>query len=82
MIKEISIPRSAATKNLYLSLSFALIALAMSMFNIPMWLICLFIGIAGGFLLLCISCILDIQEFMMHQNQKIIELLIKEKKHD
>lgn len=82
MMTEISIPKSAATRNLCLSLSFAAIALLLSLFNASMWLICPFAGIAGGFLVSCISCILDVQEFKMHQNQKIIELLMKEKKND
>ena len=77
---EVEIPKSAATKNLCLSLSFATIAFLLSLFNVSMWLICPFIGIATGFLTSCISCILDIQEFRMHQNQKLIELL-KEKKN-
>jgi len=77
MKMEISIPKSAATKNLIVCAWISTIALVLAIFNVPMYVILPIAGIAGGFLFSAIACILDIQEFKMKQNQRIIELLEK-----
>ena len=70
------VPQSAATKNLILCACSCLFAIFLSILTAPIWIVLPIFGIACGFLLGMISCILDIQEFTMQQNQKIIELLI------
>ena len=73
------IPPSAATKNLLLCGCSCIFAIFLAILNAPIWIILPIFGIACGFLMSMISCILDIQEFTMQQNQKIIELLTKQK---
>ena len=77
MKTEIGIPKSAASRNLILCAWISAIALVLALFNVPMYVIVSIAGIAGGFLFSAIACILDIQEFKMKQNQRIIELLEK-----
>lgn len=77
MKTEIGIPKSAATKNLILCAWISAIALVLATINAPIYVILPIAGIAGGFLFAAIACVLDIQEFKMKQNQKIIELLEK-----
>ena len=72
---EIIIPKSAATKNLLLCAMFSAVALTLAMFNVPIWLVIPAGGIAGGFLFSAVTCILDVQEFTMKQQQEIINLL-------
>ena len=74
---DVSIPGSAASRNLRFSLLFLAIGLVLFMCHSPTWLLVPVFGLAGGFLLMMITCILDIQEFKMKQNQKIIQLLAK-----
>ena len=72
---DVSIPGSAASRNLRFGLLFLAIGLVLFICHVPSWIFTSVFGIAGGFLLSMIMCILDIQEFKMKQNQKIIELL-------
>ena len=81
MKTEISIPKSAASRNLMLCLIMLSITGLLGLFNLPMWLVVPAGGIALGFLLAAVYCVLDIQEFTMKQNQKIIELLMNGEKH-
>lgn len=81
MKNSYDIPKSAATKNLFRFMLIITIALVLITINAPRWLIWPTTGIAFGFLLACIACIFDIQEYVMKQNQQIIELL-KRKKND
>ena len=74
---EVSIPTSAATRNFKISLWGLTIGLLMVLFGLPSWSFALVFAVSGAFLLLMVMCILDIQEFKMKQNQKIIELLSK-----
>ena len=74
---EIIIPKSAATKNLMLCALCSAVALTLALFNVPIWLVIPAGGIAGGFLLSAIACILDIQEFSMKQQQEVINELKK-----
>lgn len=79
MKTEESIPESAASRNLKLSITALTVAVVLATCKLPIWLILLFSGISGGFLLFAVYCVLDIQEFKMKQNQKIIELLMENK---
>ena len=79
MKEKNKIPPSAATKNLLLCGCSCIVAGCLAILNVPIWIILPIFGIACGFLMSTISCILDIQEFTMQQNQKIIELLAKQK---
>lgn len=74
---EIRIPKSAATKNLMLCTLFSAVALSLAMFNVPIWIVIPVGGIAGGFLLSAVACILDVQEFTMKQQQEILSELKK-----
>ena len=75
--KDVSIPGSAASRNLRFFLLFLAIGLVLFVCHVPSWIFTLVFGISGGFLLTMLTCILDIQEFKMKQNQKIIQLLEK-----
>ena len=77
MKTEIGIPKSAASRNLMICFIMSGITSVLCIFNLPLWLIAPFGGIALGFFLAAVYCILDIQEFKMKQNQRIIELLEK-----
>ena len=72
-----SIPGSAASRNFRIFLLFLAIGFVLVICHVPSWLFTLMFGISGGFLLTMIMCILDIQEFKMKQNQKIIQMLSK-----
>ena len=74
---DVSIPGSAASRNLRFFLLFLAIGFVLVVCHAPSWLFTLVFGISGGFLLTMVMCILDIQEFRMKQNQKIIQLLSK-----
>ena len=75
MKSDVPIPTSAATRNFKLSLWSLVVVCIMVLFNAPDWIFIPMIGISGGFFLSMVMCILDVQEFKMKQNQKIIELL-------
>ena len=77
MKSDVSIPGSSASRNLRFGLLFLAIGLVLVVCHVPSWLFTLVFGISGGFLLSTVMCILDIQEFKMQQNQKIIQLLTK-----
>lgn len=77
MKSDVSIPGSASSRNLRFGLLFLAIGFVLVVCHAPSWLFTLVFGISGGFLLTMIMCILDIQEFKMKQNQKIIQLLSK-----
>lgn len=79
MKEKIKIPPSAATKNLLLCGCSCIVAGFLAILHAPTWIILPIFGIASGFLMSTISCVLDIQEFTTQQNQKIIELLTKQK---
>jgi hypothetical protein len=72
-----SIPTSAASRNFLITLWFLVLGLVLYVFNLPSWILTLVFGISGAFLFSMVMCILDVQEFKMKQNQKIIELLSK-----
>ena len=74
---EASIPTSAATRNLKMCLWTLVLGCLMVMFGLPSWLFTLVFAVSGAFLLSMVMCILDVQEFKMNQNQRIIELLSK-----
>ena len=74
---EIEIPKSAATKNLTLCALFSIVALVLSISNVPIWVVVPAGGIAGGFLFSAVACILDIQEFKMKQQQEVVNELKK-----
>ena len=77
MKSDVPIPTSAATRNLQIALWTAVIGLLMVLFGLPSWVFTLVFAVSGAFLLSMVMCILDVQEFKMKQNQKIIELLSK-----
>lgn len=77
MKTEIGIPKSAASRNLMLCFIMLGVTGILGMLNLPLLIVFPVGGIALGFLLAAINCVLDIQEFKMKQNQKIIELLEK-----
>ena len=74
---DVSIPGSAASSNLRFGLWFLAIGFVLVICHVPSWIFTLVFGISGGFLLSMFMCILDIQEFKMKQQQKIVELLAK-----
>lgn len=74
---DATIPKSAASRNFQITLWFLALGLVLYVFNLPSWIFTLVFGISGAFLFSTIMCILDVQEFKMKQNQKIIELLSK-----
>lgn len=74
---EMSIPTSAASRNLRFFLLFLAIGIVLFICHAPAWIFVPMFGLAGGFLFMMITCILDIQEFKMKQSQKIIQLLAK-----
>ena len=74
---DVLIPTSAASRNLQIALWTAVIGLLMVLFGLPTWAFSLVFAVSGAFLLSMVMCILDVQEFKMKQNQKIIELLSK-----
>ena len=74
---DVSIPTSAATNNFKICLWSLTIGLIMALFELPSWVFTLMFAVSGGFFLSMVMCILDVQEFKMKQNQKIIELLLK-----
>ena len=77
MKSDVPIPTSAATRNFKLCLWTMVIGLLMVLFGLPSWAFTLVFAVSGAFLLSMVMCILDVQEFKMKQNQKIIELLSK-----
>ena len=77
MKTEVSIPMSAATRNFKICLWTMVIGLLMVLFELPSWAFTFVFAVSGAFLLSMVMCILDVQEFKMKQNQKIIELLTK-----
>ena len=77
MKSDVPIPTSAATRNLQIAMWSLAFGLVLYVFNLPSWIFTLVFGISGAFLISTIMCILDVQEFKMEQNQKIIELLSK-----
>ena len=81
MKTEIGIPKSAASRNLMFCIIMLGVTGLLGLFNLPIWLIIPAGGIALGFFLAAVYCILDIQEYAMKQNQKIIELLMKGKEN-
>ena len=74
---DVSIPTSAATRNLKISLWSLVVVAVLVLVNAPDWLYIPVIGVSVGFFTSMVMCILDVQEFKMKQNQKIIELLSK-----
>lgn len=74
---DVSIPKSAASRNLQSTLGFLVLGLVLYVFNLQTWIFSVVFGISGAFLIWTIMCILDVQEFKMKQNQRIIELLSK-----
>lgn len=74
---DVPIPSSAATNNLKICLWILAIGLLMVLFELPSWVSTLMFAVSGAFFLSMVMCILDIQEFKVKQNQKIIELLSK-----
>ena len=74
---DVPIPSSAATNNLKICLWILAIGLLMVLFELPSWIFTLVFAVSGAFFLSMVMCILDIQEFKVKQNQKIIELLSK-----
>ena len=74
---DVLIPTSAATRNFKICLLTMTIGLIMVLFELPSWAFTLMFAVSGAFLLSMVMCILDVQEFKMKQNQKIIELLTK-----
>lgn len=77
MKSDVPIPTSAATRNFKICLWTMVIGLLMVVFELPSWVFTLVFAVSGAFLLSMVMCILDVQEFKMKQNQKIIELLSK-----
>lgn len=77
MKTEIGIPKSAASRNLMLCFIMLGVTGILGVFKLPLLIVIPVGGIALGFLLAAINCVLDIQEFKMKQNQRIIELLEK-----
>ncbi len=77
MKTEIGIPKSAASGNLCIFLVMAGLTSILWSLSLPLWIVIIVGGCALGFLLATIYCVLDIQEFKMKQNQRIIELLEK-----
>ena len=77
MKSDVPIPTSAATRNFKISLWSLTIGLLMVLFELPSWVFTLVFAVSGAFLLSMVMCILDVQEFKMKQNQRIIELLSK-----
>lgn len=77
MKTEIGIPKSAASRNLCIFLVMTGLTGILWSVNLPLWIVIVVSGISLGFLLAAIYCVLDIQEFKMKQNQRIIELLEK-----
>ena len=74
---DVPIPSSAATNNLKICLWILAIGLLMVLFELPSWVFTMVFAVSGAFFLSMVMCILDIQEFKVKQNQKIIELLSK-----
>ena len=74
---DVLIPTSAATRNFKICLLTMTIGLIIVLFELPSWAFTLMFAVSGAFLLSMVMCILDVQEFKMKQNQKIIELLTK-----
>ncbi len=72
---ETTISLSAASKNLRIASVFCAIGLVLMVCHVPWWVCTAFFALSGGFLLSMLMCVLDVQEFKMKQNQKIIELL-------
>ena len=68
---------SAASKNLRIALCVLAIGLVLLGCGAPTWLYTFTFGVSGAFIILMVRCILDIQEFKMKQNQRIVELLGK-----
>jgi hypothetical protein len=75
---EVTVPLSAASKNLRISLWFLVLGLVLVMCHVPWWVCTAIFAISGGFLISMIMCVFDVQEFTMKQNQEIIRLLTKE----
>lgn len=73
--QEFTVPLSAASKNLRISLWFLVLGLVLMVCHVPWWVCTALFAISGGFLLSMLMCILDVQEFKMKQNQEIIRLL-------
>ena len=74
-VHEVTVPLSAASKNLRFASSFLALGLVLMVCHVPWWVCTAFFAISGGFLLSMLMCILDVQEFKMKQNQEIIRLL-------
>ena len=74
---DVPISSSAATNNLKICLWILAIGLLMVLFELPSWVFTMVFAVSGAFFLSMVMCILDIQEFKVKQNQKIIELLSK-----
>ena len=74
---DVPIPSSAATNNLKICLWILAIGLLMVLFELPSWVFTMVFAVSGAFFLSMVMCILDIQEFKVKQNQRIIELLSK-----
>ena len=77
MKSDVPIPTSAATRNFKICLLTMTIGFLMVLFELPSWVFTFVFAVSGAFLLSMVMCILDVQEFKMKQNQKIIELLSK-----
>lgn len=77
MNSDVPIPTSAATRNFKICLWTMAIGLLMVVFELPSWVFTFVFAVSGAFFLSMVMCILDVQEFKMKQNQKIIELLSK-----
>ena len=72
---EVTVPLSAASKNLRIASSLLALGLVLMVCHVPWWVYTAFFALSGGFLLSMLMCIFDVQEFKMKQNQEIIRLL-------
>ena len=73
--QEVMVPYSSASRNLLVSLCFLLVGVVFWLFDAPTWLYVITFCLSLGFLVSMLMCVMDVQEYKMRQNQKIIELL-------
>lgn len=68
VVHEMTVPLSAASKNLRIASIFLALGLVLMVCHVPWWVSTAFFALSGGFLLAMLMCVFDVQEFKMRQN--------------
>ena len=74
---ERSVPKSSATFCLDAAVIILVIAIGLLLVGMPFWVVSGVLGFVGLFVFFAIECILDVQEYKMRLEERILEQLVK-----